>query len=738
MIISKINNLASAPADIEIQDYITWVRTGVTQDLILKIRNEQDKEQKTKLKKGLPAVIFGGIFKNNRQKSGLVEKSGLIGLDIDGLDVSEFKQVRQMLQKDPYSMVVNVSAGGKGFCVVMKYKVTNDFTETFAAIEKYYLEEYGIVLDSACKDINRLRFISYDPEIYHNEKARTWVKTFKEEETKKHEKIIMVQSDFDEIIKQIQTQGIDLSDDDYAKYRAIGFALSDQFGEGGRDYFHIVCQNGAKYKQRDCDKHYTNFCKATGHGITIATFYHFCKEKGIQTYSEETKTIIKRASTLKRSGITSEGVINNLKEFDNVDQKKSEDIVKQVFNSNFNFLKAIQKEEDKNDFAIITEYIQDNFDFKVNEITRKLELKGKPVTDRTLNTCLVKTSIALGDINVPQQAFFNIIYSDVVPMYNPIIEFIGKNTETDLGDTDFIKELSNSIIARNQEESERNYLFIKKWYVGMIATSLKNGVSPLSLVLCGGQGTGKTEWFRRLLPNELKSLYAESKLDAGKDDEILMTQKVLIVDDEFGGKSKQEEKRFKEITSKQIFNLREPYGRVNVDLDRLATLGGTTNDTGILNDPTGNRRLIPIFVQSIDHEQYNAIDKDLLFIQAYREYEKGFNYNLTREEVKLLNDSTGEFEQVDSLEELFLSTFTGDSEYGVAEYLTNTEIWTRIQPQGGGRIGSGRRLGQILKKLGFKQISKRMNGSPRKVYKVYYINAISQNTDEYNERKAPF
>ena len=149
MIISKINNLASAPADIEIQDYITWVRTGVTQDLILKIRNEQDKEQKTKLKKGLPAVIFGGIFKNNRQKSGLVEKSGLIGLDIDGLDVSEFKQVRQMLQKDPYSMVVNVSAGGKGFCVVMKYKVTNDFTQTFAAIERYYLEEYGIVLDSA-------------------------------------------------------------------------------------------------------------------------------------------------------------------------------------------------------------------------------------------------------------------------------------------------------------------------------------------------------------------------------------------------------------------------------------------------------------------------------------------------------------------------------------------------------------------------------------------------------------
>ena len=548
----------------------------------------------------------------------------------------------------------------------------------------------------------------------------------------------MVQSDFDEVIKQIQIQHIDLSDDDYSRYRAIGFALSDQFGEGGRDYFHIVCQAGSKYKQRDCDKHYTNFCKATGHGITIATFYHYCKEKGIETYSEETKTIIKQATTLKRSGITSEGVIDNLSKFQNIEKETSTEIVKQVFNSNFNFLKAIQKEEDKNEFAIIAEYIQDNFDFKVNEITRKLELKGEPVTDRMLNTCLVKTAIALGDINVPQQTFFSIIYSDVVPMYNPIIEFIGNNNDVDLNNIDYIRELSNSIIARDQEESERNYLFIKKWYVGMIATSLKNGVSPLSLVLCGGQGTGKTEFFRRLLPKELKTLYAESKLDAGKDDEILMTQKILIVDDEFGGKSKQEEKRFKEITSKQIFNLREPYGRVNVDLHRLASLGGTTNDTGILNDPTGNRRLIPIFVQSIDHEQYNSIDKDLLFIQAYREYEKGFDYNLTKQEVQLLNDNSTEFEQVDSLEELFTAVFTNDAEYGVAEYLTNTEIWTRIQPQGGGRIGSGRRLGQILKKLGFKQVSKRINGSSKKVYKVYFINAISKNTDEYEERKAPF
>ena len=61
------------------------------------------------------------------------------------------------------------------------------------------------------------------------------------------------------------------------------------------------------------------------------------------------------------------------------------------------------------------------------------------------------------------------------------------------------------------------------------------------LVLCGDQGIGKTNFFRNLLPAELRSYYGESKLDAGKDDEILMCKKIILCDDEFGGKSKQEE-----------------------------------------------------------------------------------------------------------------------------------------------------------------------------------------------------
>ena len=165
MIISKINNLSAEPKDFELQSYVNFVRDGATQDTILKIRNTDDKEERTKLKGSLPSVVFGGVFKNKVQKANLVEKTGLIGLDIDGLDVSELNTIRKTLENDPYSIVVNMSAGGKGFCVVMKYKVTNDFTQTFAAIEKYYLDEFLIL---TLKEIMYDIFVFYVINFYYS------------------------------------------------------------------------------------------------------------------------------------------------------------------------------------------------------------------------------------------------------------------------------------------------------------------------------------------------------------------------------------------------------------------------------------------------------------------------------------------------------------------------------------------------------------------------------------------
>ena len=147
--------------------------------------------------------------------------------------------------------------------------------------------------------------------------------------------------------------------------------------------------------------------------------------------------------------------------------------------------------------------------------------------------------------------------SDFVESYNPVKDFFLKNSH--ITESGIIEEYTACINSDVGIGTSYKYTFFKKWLVGLVA-SIHGEHSSLLMALTGSQNCGKTQFFRRLLPDELKPFYAESKLDNGKDDEILMTQKILIMDDELGGKSKMEAKKLKELTSKQYFTLREPYG----------------------------------------------------------------------------------------------------------------------------------------------------------------------------------
>jgi len=279
-------------------------------------------------------------------------------------------------------------------------------------------------------------------------------------------------------------------------------------------------------------------------------------------------------------------------------------------------------------------------------------------------------------------------------------------------------------------------IFIRKWLISIIAAY--NGV-PVRLVLSlvGGQNTGKTEWFRRLLPNGLRKYYAESKLDAGKDDDMLMCQKLIVMDDEMGGKSKQDEKRFKELTSKSVFSLRAPYGRNNEDFKRLAVLCGTSNDPEIINDPTGNTRILPVDVLSIDHELYNSIDKDELFMEAYRAYESGEDWQLNKDELVDLNKVGEDFESIAYERELILQFFTHPTPGTEPEWMTATQIKDYLETQTKQKINSMRKLGIELIKIFGKSQSRSIDSNILKRYatkKIITQSPVSEEDKWYGNR----
>ena len=172
------------------------------------------------------------------------------------------------------------------------------------------------------------------------------------------------------------------------------------------------------------------------------------------------------------------------------------------------------------------------------------------------------------------------------------------------------------------------------------------------------------------------------------------------MDDEMGGKSKQDEKRFKELTSKHTFSIRAPYARFNEDFKRLAILCGTSNDPDIITDPTGNTRILPIEVEEIYHTNYNNIDKDDLFMECYRCYHDGEEWQLNKQEIDTLKEMSEEFESTPYERELILKFFSVPSdEAQYTEKLTATDIKDIIERRTEQRITNIKRLGIELKKI---------------------------------------
>jgi len=420
----------------------------------------------------------------------------------------------------------------------------------------------------------------------------------------------------------------------------------------------------------------------------IATFYWYCKNAGLQTTSERTQKIRKLTITGKAAGLRKEQIIENLKKFEQITE--AEQIVEEVFDSG---------SDSAGDTLIdqLEMYLGNNYIFKRNDITRYIERFPERVElyQKDFNTIFIAAKKVLKGVDY--QLFDRLINSDFIPTYNPLREYFDSLGYTKRDDSPLIDSLTSTI--KTDAAGYCTY-FVKKWIVSVISSAF--GVhSPLVLVLCGKQNTGKTEWLRRLLPQEINDFYAESKLDTDIGAEQLMIKKLIISDDEFAGKSKQQSERFKELTSKQIFSFRPPYGRSPEDFTRLAVLCGTSNDIEILSDPTGNRRIIPITVLDVDKKLYNSIDKREMWKEAYQLFKSGFEWRvITKEDIEFLNSNSVKHETLSNEGELILEYFApSDSNEWMSASIIQKEL-TRLTNNHKMYLD---RISKQLKKMGFPQ-----------------------------------
>lgn len=699
---------------VDLLNILEWIKEGQWREQVEKVRDIYEEvgrdRQNNKYKKAksfVPYFTGSGTF-DKRETDGLVNHSGFIIVDIDEFG-GNWDEAKTMIANDPYTYSVFYSISGDGLAVAIKIH-PEDHKDVFEEVKRYYLDTYSIKIDFLA-DVARARFISYDDELVLNEGSIEFQLKYESTVEKKYESFQSSENGqflkgdekyhFDLAIKWVKKTGWDYVDGQRHSFMIRCALLWNEFGIGEQKVRELVSET------------YPHFLEGRNETNAITWTYKTKKEKFGIKY---------RKSTHGGSQVEDNG---------NEDAKNNQ--------------QSGNKKGRALDLA--TEFILDKWGehLFINELNNRIEYKRSPIDDRFVNIVWKECNRNL-PVTISQTDINSLLNSDILPEYNPILDFFQTHELSTSGNID---KIALSLNTKTYSDEFVKVLF-KKWIVGAVANIFERIMkSPLQLVIYGGQNTGKSWFFRQLLPNDLLVYYAEDKLDNPKDAAQLMCAKILIMDDEYGGKSKHDSKVLKDLISKHEFTVRLPYARMPTTMRRIATLCGTTNEPDILVDTTGNRRIIPVEIHDRNYDIYDSIDKSQLWLEAYHLYKNGFKYELTKPELAELNANTEKFERLSiesGLVHKYIRPVPEDECCNVSfkqaaqcdfEWMTTTEVLLYVKEESRLTRINQIQLGKEMKKDNFFQKSHKVKG---KVRRYWACKKISNGSDmsEYTHPMGDF
>lgn len=96
-----------------------------------------------------------------------------------------------------------------------------------------------------------------------------------------HESAADLTTEIDSVVQEIEAYGVDIAPD-YGIWVNVGFALANGLGENGREVFHRISRLHPDYTPTTTDKQFTNCLNGRGSGVTVATFFHYAAQAGIE------------------------------------------------------------------------------------------------------------------------------------------------------------------------------------------------------------------------------------------------------------------------------------------------------------------------------------------------------------------------------------------------------------------------------------------------------------------------
>ena len=155
-------------------------------------------------------------------------------------------------------------------------------------------------------------------------------------------------------------------------------------------------------------------------------------------------------------------------------------------------------------------------------------------------------------------------------------------------------------------------------------------------VLIGDQGIGKSALLREAVPPDIPDLHGDGlRWDAPSKEQVeAVLGRAIVEVSEMGGRRRADIEHIKSFVTRQNDgHVRLAYARSPESLPRRFVLVATTNDDSDLpNDPTGNRRFVPIVLRDgVNVEAWMAEVREQLWAEALHMYRAGRRANLPRE-----------------------------------------------------------------------------------------------------------
>jgi predicted P-loop ATPase len=280
----------------------------------------------------------------------------------------------------------------------------------------------------------------------------------------------------------------------------------------------------------------------------------------------------------------------------------------------------------KRQFEIIRDGWGDGL--RLNKMKNCIELAGQPLDLDQIRLHMVLEfgeAVPIGDA----QAIVTMLSGQNA--YHPASDYL-ENVAQRYPEVD--TSILDSIATRYfGSDDEMHNIYMRKTLLAAVARIKQPGCKHDSVAVLASreQGIGKSTFWRHLFGDDW---FSDELGDANEKDELMKLHNFWCLEwAEFETVYKRKDiSALKKFITSKTDTFRTPYSRTVKEYPRMSILVGTTNETEILNDPTGSRRfwVIPVFKNIPTQELLT--ERDRIWAAAYAAYQSGENWWLTAEQ----------------------------------------------------------------------------------------------------------